>query len=170
MAKSDNSIEINLFSPLGMTILFLIAAPIFGFTIFTMYFPERWDAMVVKFGLVRSESLTKVSVDSAHSSDIDKAPNSVSIEDEEPTCKKAIGRIWTNVRLYRDNSCTQPFATIVGGGKLSDGRKGVLIKFDEGTFEWKTRRAVTTQAFVRSDDPAHDDMLWRVMNQDSSIW
>ncbi len=85
--------------------------------------------------------------------------------DLKPGCAEAGGRIWTNVRLYRDSGCTQPFATVVGGGKLRDGERGVLIKFDTGELEWKTRSAVMTQAFVETDDPAQNDRLWRDKDQ-----
>lgn len=83
----------------------------------------------------------------------------------KPGCERAIGRLWTNVRLYRDPACNQPFATVFGGGRLRDGERGVLIQFDTGENEWKTRRAVDTQSYVRTDDPASSARLWREIDQ-----
>ena len=48
-------------------------------------------------------------------------------------CVPAGGRIWTNVRLYRDASCQSPFATVLGGSGSS-----VTIRFDTGETEVKT--------------------------------
>lgn len=86
-------------------------------------------------------------------------------KNNQPSCTQAAGRVYADVRLYRDAQCTQPFATVVGGGKLSDGQRGVLIKFDTGEMEWKTRDAVITQAYIRSNDPAVDAGLWRDIDQ-----
>lgn len=86
-------------------------------------------------------------------------------KNNQPSCTQAAGSVYANVRLYRDAQCTQPFATVVGGGKLSDGQRGVLIKFDTGEMEWKTRDAVITQAYIRSNDPAVNAGLWRNIDQ-----
>lgn len=83
----------------------------------------------------------------------------------KPGCAEAGGRMWTNVRLYRDSLCTEPFATIYGGGKLRSGDRGVLIKFDTGDLEWKVRSAVSTQSFVKTDDTALNDKLWQHIDQ-----
>jgi hypothetical protein len=99
------------------------------------------------------------------SSDSSPVSSSSPIRDLQPGCAEAAGRIWADVRLYRDAECTQPFATVVGGGKLRSGDRGVLIEFDTGEIEWKTRDAVTTQAFVRTDDPAHSSKLWRDIDE-----
>jgi|JFJP01.1.fsa_nt_gi hypothetical protein len=80
-------------------------------------------------------------------------------------CTKASSYIWANVRLYQDSSCRQPFATVYAGGQLQDGRKGVLLKFDSGATEWKARESVTSQSYVKTDDPAIKAMLFREMNQ-----
>ncbi|WP_414528616.1 hypothetical protein [Nodularia chucula] len=56
------------------------------------------------------------------------------------------------------------YATI-GGGKLKNGQTGVLIKFDTGEIEWKRRRAVADQAYVKADDPAKASALWREINE-----
>lgn len=90
---------------------------------------------------------------------------STSVQTQSSECTKASSYIWTNVRLYGDSSCTQPFATVYAGGQLQDGRKGVLLKFDNGTTEWKAREAVTSQSYVKTDDPAIKAMLFREMNQ-----
>ena len=82
-----------------------------------------------------------------------------------PSCDSAGGRIWTNVRLYQDAGCSRPFATVVGGGRLRNGERGVLIQFDTSELEWKTRSAVMNQTYVRTDDPAHSDRLWRDIDQ-----
>lgn len=80
-------------------------------------------------------------------------------------CDLASGYIWTNVLLYRDSECTKPFAIVAGGGKLTTGEKGVLLKFDTGELEWKKREAVTQQAYVKTNDPAIKTMLWRDIDQ-----
>ena len=87
------------------------------------------------------------------------------VQTQSSECTKASSYIWTNVRLYQDSSCTQPFATVYAGGQLQDGRKGVLLKFDSGATEWKVREAVTSQSYVKTDDPAIKAQLFRDMNQ-----
>lgn len=82
-----------------------------------------------------------------------------------PSCDSAGGRIWTGVRLHHDSGCSRPFATVVGGGRLRNGERGVLIQFDTGELEWKTRSAVMNQTYVRTDDPAHSARLWRDIDQ-----
>lgn len=91
--------------------------------------------------------------------------NNYSSSNLEPGCDSAGGNIWTGVRLYRDAQCASPFATIVGGGKLKSGESGVLIQFDSGALEWKSRSAVRDQAYVKTNDPAHSQKLWREIDQ-----
>jgi hypothetical protein len=88
-----------------------------------------------------------------------------SVQTQSSKCTKASGYIWTDVRLYQDSRCTQPFATVYAGGQLQDGRKGVLLKFDNGVTEWKAREAVTSQSYVKTDDPAIEAKLFREINQ-----
>lgn len=88
-----------------------------------------------------------------------------STQPTEVKCDLASGYIWTNVLLYRDSECTKPFAIVAGGGKLTTGEKGVLLKFDTGELEWKKREAVTQQAYVKTNDPAIKTMLWRDIDQ-----
>lgn len=90
---------------------------------------------------------------------------STSVQTQSSECTKASSYIWSNVRLYQDSSCTKPFATVYAGGQLQDGRKGVLLKFDNGVTEWKAREAVTSQSYVKTDDPAIKAQLFREMNQ-----
>jgi hypothetical protein len=45
------------------------------------------------------------------------------------------------------------------------GERGVLIKFDTGDLEWKVRSAVSTQAFVKTDDTALNDKLWEEIDE-----
>lgn len=91
--------------------------------------------------------------------------NNYSLSNLEPGCDPAGGNIWTGIRLYRDTQCASPFATIVGGGKLKSGESGVLIQFDSGALEWKSRSAVRDQAYVKTNDPAHNQKLWREIDQ-----
>lgn len=66
-----------------------------------------------------------------------------------PRCQLAAGYIWADIRLYRDKDCQKPFASVVS----ANGEK-VLIRFDTGEIETKTRDAVKYQAYVMSNDPA----------------
>lgn len=70
-----------------------------------------------------------------------------------PICILSAGRIVDKVQLYSDDSCTKPLGKILGIGDR-DGQKMVMIQHTDGSSAWKTREAVTTQAFVRQDDPA----------------
>lgn len=92
-------------------------------------------------------------------------PSNSSSSSLSPSCDSAGGRIWTGVRLHHDSGCSRPFATVVGGGRLRNGERGVLIQFDTGELEWKTRSAVMNQTYVRTDDPAHSARLWRDIDQ-----
>jgi hypothetical protein len=89
--------------------------------------------------------------------------DSISSEPEilQPKCIPSLANVWSDVHLYLDSACTKPFATIVGGGKLQDGRKGVLLKFDTGETEWKLRESVTGQTFIKTDDPARTAMQYQ---------
>jgi hypothetical protein len=51
MAQNPKTVEINLFSPLGITILLVITIPILGIVTFATYFPKTWDATVIKLDL-----------------------------------------------------------------------------------------------------------------------
>ena len=73
-------------------------------------------------------------------------------------CVPASGRIWTNVRLYRDASCQSPFATVLGGSGSS-----VAIRFDTGETEVKTRDSVKFQSYVMTNDPAISRQLFSPM-------
>ena len=73
-------------------------------------------------------------------------------------CVPAGGRIWTNVRLYRDASCQSPFATVLGGSGSS-----VTIRFDTGETEVKTRDSVKFQSYVMTNDPAISYQLFSPM-------
>jgi len=93
------------------------------------------------------------------------SPGNSSSSSLSPSCDSAGGRIWTGVRLHHDSGCSRPFATVVGGGRLRNGERGVFIQFDTGELEWKTKSAIMNQTYVRTDDPAHSARLWRDIDQ-----
>lgn len=68
---------------------------------------------------------------------------------QAPKCQLAAGYIWQNVQLYRDANCRETLAKIV-----SANGDEVLIRFDTGEVETKTRDAVKGQSYVLSNDPA----------------
>lgn len=78
----------------------------------------------------------------------------------EGKCTTASGNMWTGVRVYLDSECKKPFATIQGGTK-SNGERAVVLQFDSGSTEIKTRSAVADQAYVMDNDPAMQRMQWQ---------
>lgn len=68
-------------------------------------------------------------------------------------CQAASGNIWAGVQLYSDAGCVKPLGKILGIGS-KDGKKMVKILHTDGSAAWKTREAVSSQAFVRTDDAA----------------
>lgn len=80
---------------------------------------------------------------------------------ERPKCEKALGRIMSDVVLYRDPQCQAEMGTIYGIGELPDGQKGVVIDYVNGSREWKLRSAVTQHSYVMSNDPALRRNLYR---------
>lgn len=87
-------------------------------------------------------------------------PRPVESKAANPKCESAAARMWTGVRVYRDEYCEKPFATILGGKKV-DGQDAVVLKFDTGEIEVKYRSAVRDQTFVMADDPALERRDWR---------
>lgn len=71
-----------------------------------------------------------------------------------PACVSANGRVWTNVVLYKDSSCSTELATVLGG---KDNQ--VQIRYPNGSEEWKDRGGVTSQ-YVKSADPAIAARQW----------
>lgn len=80
----------------------------------------------------------------------------------EGKCTTASGNMWTGVRVYLDSECKKPFATIQGGTKSKNsGERAVVLQFDSGSTEIKTRSAVADQAYVMDNDPALQRMQWQ---------
>ena len=75
--------------------------------------------------------------------------------------KGMLANIWTGVKGYYGNGTEKAYGfEILGGGECSFG-KGLYVEFEDGTREWKSRKAILYGPFyVRADDPATKAWQW----------
>jgi hypothetical protein len=75
-------------------------------------------------------------------------------------CVESTGRIWTGVMLYRDQSCSTPVATVMGGKKGEVGGQVMIKYLNSGSEEWKNRDAIKSGFYVKQNDTAIANQLW----------
>jgi hypothetical protein len=145
-------------SPVLIIILLIVFFPL---GLWSMWKYAKWSSKAK--GVITGIITLLVLTNSFNKSPSTQSTVSQVISSSEPVksarCISAAGNIWTNVRLYRDSSCQQPFAMVLGG---SGDR--VTIRFDTGEVEVKTRDAVKYQAYVMNNDPAIDAQVWLPRN------
>ena len=77
-----------------------------------------------------------------------------------------LGSYWTGVELYQgEGECKKYLATVLGGNskyKAVDGStvNAVKLKYANGEIDWKSREAVSQQAFIAGEDPALQARKW----------
>lgn len=78
-------------------------------------------------------------------------------------CVFASGNFWSGVKLYQNSTCSEPFATVLGGNdrhQFADGvKRGVKVQYPNGSEEWKEREAMA-RFYVKGDDPAIESKQW----------
>ena len=128
MSTNQKPVEINLFSPLGITITLLITIPLLSIPIFALYFPKTWDTTISKLGLARYNDSTSNSVTTGQSS--------------SQLSRIFLGKSQTDYELWADKECVyvkglresdlQRMNTNLGGFKeaikLETGYKCVLFE------------------------------------------
>lgn len=77
-----------------------------------------------------------------------------------------IGQYVSGLKLYQgDDDCKRYVATVLGGADnylTPTGQRiqAVLLEFEDGTQEWKSRRAVSDQLWIDLADPALKVLTW----------
>ena len=92
-------------------------------------------------------------------------------EASAPRCVSAATNIWVGVKLYSGDRCVVEVGTVLGGSNHHTFANGettdsVKILFLSGEVEWKPRRTITHQSFVRTDDPATNQMQWQTFDNE----
>jgi hypothetical protein len=77
-----------------------------------------------------------------------------------------LGHLFVDAKIYYGTGATKALGfTVVGGSSrchIMPSGKGVLVRYPNGTLEWKDRGALIESGlyFVRRDDPAATSFLW----------
>ena len=72
--------------------------------------------------------------------------------------------IYAGVKVYYGDAKTYGFEVLGGSESCSslESGRGIKVRYDDGTVEWKDRRALITSGnyFVKASDPALDKEEW----------
>lgn len=91
MSNNQKPVEIDLFSPIGITIALLITIPLLSIPIFALYFPKTWNATIIRLGLARFDDGT------SNSATTEQSPSQLS--------RIFLGQSKTGYELWADKKC-----------------------------------------------------------------